>query len=132
MEREVNRIHILAAEGGVHDGWRERMRDGISDHGVDTGGNVDVVDAVNTAQFLCADLPGGGFLTRSGRAECEDASRAYAQDPADNPLLTHTHADHRMAVAFAGEELDHGDIVRERGSRADDLVKVGWVGEHLL
>ena len=37
-----------------------------------------------------------------------------------------------MLVALAGQELDHGDVVGERGRGTYDLVEVGGEGTHLL
>src|SRR6202041_83537 len=57
---------------------------------------------------------------------------AHSEHPADNALFAHTEANDGMVVAFAPQELDHGNIIRKGGCRADHFVEVGGEGSHLL
>src|SRR5690349_531216 len=108
------------------------MADGISDYAVDAGSDVELLNAVYTAQLRSGDLSWGGFLTAGGRAESEGAASAHSQDPADESLLAHTPTDHWMAVALAGEEANHRDVVGQGGGGAHDLVEVGGIGQQFL
>ena len=67
MEREVDGVDVLAAEGRIHDRGRERVGDRVSGNAVDAGGGVDGVDAVDAAQLLRGGLAGGGFFSRLRR-----------------------------------------------------------------
>ena len=58
LEREVDGVDGLAAEGGVHHDGRERAADGVAGDAVDLGGGVDLIDAVGLD---------AGCVRRSGR-----------------------------------------------------------------
>src|SRR5260370_41553563 len=98
------------------------MRNGISNHPVNAGSGVQLLDAIYVAQFLGGHLSGSGGLRRSSRREGESAPRAYSQDAADDSLLSHAHANQGMAVTPTAEKLDHGDGVGKRCGRAEDLI----------
>src|SRR5262249_47726201 len=98
----------------------------------DPGSNIHLLNAIDAAQLLRADLAWRGFLTGTRGGKGEHASSSNSENPADDALLSHAHADHRMAVAFAGQELDPCDVVRQRGGRAHNFVEVGGVGQHLF
>src|SRR5438045_7288843 len=103
------------------------MPDGISDYAIDSGSDVELLDAVDGAQLLGGDLSGRGFLAAGGRGESEGAACAHSQYPADQALLAHTHSDHGMAVALTGKETNHADVVGQGGGGAYDFVEVGRV-----
>ena len=42
VQREIDGVDVLAAEGRIHDGGRERVGDRISGNAVDAGGGVDL------------------------------------------------------------------------------------------
>ena len=79
MQREVDAVHIFAAQRRIHDGGRKRMRDRIAGHAVHSGGRVHLLDAIGAAQLLRRDLAGRGFLVGTDRGEGEDAARAHSQ-----------------------------------------------------
>ncbi len=62
LEREVDGVDGLAAEGGVHHDGRERAADGVAGDAVDLGGGVDLVDAVGLDQSAGGDLAGAGLF----------------------------------------------------------------------
>src|SRR6202140_4626230 len=132
VQGEINSIHVLATHCRVHDYGRERVLHGIAGNSVDTGGGIDLLDAINSAQIAPADLPGRGFKVGADRAEGENAAGANAQHAADDALLAHAQPDERMLAAVRLQELHHGHIVGERGSSTDDFVEVRRNLEHLL
>src|SRR6202035_4672256 len=132
VQGQVDSIDVLAAEGRVHDGWRKRVGDGVSGNSVDAGGGVDRIDAVDAAQFLGSNLDGGGFFSGADGSEGEDAAGADSEDTADDALLTHTHADHRLLIGFPSQKLDHGYVVGKGGGRGGHFVVVSGEGAHLL
>src|ERR1700688_2895499 len=132
VQRKINAIHVLAAHCRVHDYGRERMFHGIAGNSVDTGGGIDLLDAINSAQIPPADLPGRGFKVGADRAKGEYAAGANTQHAADDALLPHAQPDERMLVAVRLQELHHRHIVGERGSGTDDFVEVRRNLEHLL
>src|SRR5205814_6162850 len=125
-------VYVLPAQGRIHDGGREGMPDGISDYAIDSGSDVELLDAVDGAQLLGGDLSGRGFLPASGRGESEGAACAHSQDPADESLLAHTHTHNWMAVALAGEEANPSDVLAQGGGSVDDLVAFRRVSSQLL
>src|SRR5208283_2976517 len=50
VQREIDGVHVLAAEGSVHDGGRKGVGDGITGDSVDAGGGVDLLDAIEAAK----------------------------------------------------------------------------------
>jgi hypothetical protein len=62
LQREVDGVDGLAAEGGVHHDGRERGADGIAGDAVDLGGGVDVIDAVGFDEGAGGDLAGAGLF----------------------------------------------------------------------
>src|ERR1700679_33460 len=88
MQREIDRVNILATEGRIHDCWRERVRHRISSHTIDTRGRVDLLDTIDAAQILCADLSGSGFLAGTDRSKSKDAARAPPQHAAADSLFS--------------------------------------------
>src|ERR1700678_1380798 len=132
MQRKIYRVNVFAPEGRIHDCRRERVRHRISSYTIDTRGRVDLLDTINAAQILCADLSGSGFLAGTDRSKSKDAARAHSQHAADDSLFSHAHADNRILIPLAPQELDHGNIVKKRSGRTHDLIKIGWVGTHLF
>src|SRR5208283_2917204 len=132
VQGKVDGIHVFAAEGGVHDGRRKRMGDRVYDHSVDARGGVQLLDPVDTAQLLGRRLARSGGFPGGGGGESEDAPCSYSQDAANEPLLSHAHADQGMTVALTAQKLDHGDVVGKRGRGADDFIKVGGISQHSL
>src|SRR5580658_4097256 len=118
MQREVNGIDVLTPERGVHDGGRKRVGDGISGTAVDAGGGVDGIDAVHAAQFLRSGLSGSGLFSSADRREGKYTAGANSEHPADDALFAHAQAHQRMVIAFALQELDHGNVVGERSGHA--------------
>ena len=104
----------------------------VAGHAVYSRCRVYLLDAVHTAEVLCRHLSRGGFLSRADRRKGEDAPRSHAQNAADDSLFPHAQADQRMLVTLLFQELHHHHVVRQGGSRGDDLVEVGGVGKHLL
>ena len=124
VERKINAVHVLTAQRRVHDDGRERMLDGIAGDSIDASGSVDLIDAVDASQFPCTDLTGCGFKIGADRAKGENAPGAHAEHTADDPLLSHAQPDQRMLVALRLQKLHHAHVVGERGSGADDFVKI--------
>ena len=108
------------------------MSDWIPGDAVNAGGHIHLVDAIDAAQFLGGDLAGCCLFAGTGRGKGEDAARPHSKNTADDALLAHAHAHQRMAIAFPGQELDHGHVVGEGGRGADHFVEIGWVSQHLL
>ena len=104
MQREINAVHVFAAQRRVHDDGRERMLDGIAGDAIDASGGVDLLDAVDAAQVPRTDLTGSGFEIGTDRAKGERAARAHAEHAADDALLSHAQADQRMLAARAPAE----------------------------
>jgi len=100
------------------------MLDGVAGDSVDASGSIDLIDAVDAAQFPRTDLTGCGFKIGADRAKGENAPGAHAEHAADDALLSHAQPDQRMLVALRLQKLHHGHIVRERGGGADDFVKI--------
>ena len=132
VQRQVDRIDVLAAKGRIHDGGRKRVDNRVSGNAIDASGGVHLFDAVDAAQLLRGDLSGSGFFPRTHGGEGEYAAGTDSQHAADDSLFAHADADDGMVVAFATQELDHGNIVGERGSSADYFVEVGGKLAHLL
>ena len=89
VQGEINSVDVFAAESGVHDGRRERLRDRISGNAIDFGGGINLIDAVGALQFLRGDLPGSSFFVGGERAKREDAAGTGPEDAADDALLAH-------------------------------------------
>ena len=95
LQREVDGVDGLAAEGRVHHDRRERRTDGVSGYAIDLGGGVDVVDAVGLDEGACGDLAGAGFFTGGGGgkgeggtgADAEDAARWMPASPMQMPMM---------------------------------------------
>ncbi len=130
MQREIDPVDILAAERGVHDGRRERLRHRVSGNAIDLCGRVHLIEAISALKLLGGDLSGGGFFVGGQGTESEDAAGAGSQDAADDALLAHAHSHQRVLVAMPLQELHHGHIVVESGCGADNLVEVGGIGRH--
>jgi hypothetical protein len=62
LQREVDGVDGLAAEGRVHHDGRERFADGVAGDAVDLGGGVDLVDAVGLDEGAGGDLAGAGLF----------------------------------------------------------------------
>src|SRR5258708_30622821 len=132
MQTEVNCVDVLAPEGCVHDGWRERVSDWIPGNAVDPSGGIDRVNPVDAAQFLRSDLSGSSFFSRASGGEGEDTAGADSEHAAGDSLFAHAHADQRLVVAFATQKLDHGNIVGKSGGGADHFLEVGGECAHFF
>src|SRR3954469_14613188 len=97
----------------------------VSRHTVHARSRIDLLDAINRTQLLCADLPRCGLLIRTYRRKSKRAARAHSEYAADDSLLSHTQADERMFVALRLQELHYGDVVGKSGRSSNDLVVVG-------
>ncbi len=76
VQGKVHGVDVLAAEGRIHDGGRQRVGDGISGNAVDASGGIDRLDAVDAAQFLGGDLAGSGFFSGTDGGEGENTAGA--------------------------------------------------------
>ncbi len=130
MQREIDSVDVFAAQGGVHDGGRQRLRDGVSANAINFCGGVNLVDTICALQLLRGDLPGGGLFVRSEGSEGEGAAGAGSKYTADDALLAHAHSNQGVLVAMPLQELHHGYVVVKRGCGADDLVEVGGISGH--
>src|SRR5438105_11804006 len=132
MQSQIDTIHILPPQGGVHDHWGERMRYRIPGHAINPGGGIDLLDPVGVSQFRSRDLAGRRPLSFAGGSKGKHTAGAYAEQARDDSLLSHAKSDERVSVAALLEELHHGYVVIEDGGGGHDLVVVGWIGGHLL
>ena len=74
----------------------------IARHAIHARGRVDLLDAIDIAQFLRCDLSGSGLLGRAHRGKGERAARADSQHPADDSLLPHAQPDQGvLALSFS-------------------------------
>ena len=128
LQREVDGVDGLAAEGRVHHDGRERGADGIAGDAVDLGGGVDLVDAVGLDEGAGGDLAGAGFFAGSGGGEGEGGAGADAEDAGDDAGVAHADADDVGVVVHALEEADEGDVVDQGLGGGDDLDEVGIEG----
>ena len=71
LQRKVDGVDGLTAEGRVHHDGRERAADGIAGDAVDLGGGVDLVDAVGLDEGAGGDLAGPCFFSGGGGGEGE-------------------------------------------------------------
>src|SRR5450432_324058 len=125
VQAEVDGIHILPAEGCIHEQGRERMGHGVACNAIDAGSCIDLVGAVDVTQHFGRNLPRGGFLPDDCGSEHKDAACAQSQNSSDDSLFAHTEADERVPITFFLEELHHDHVVVQSSGRADDLVEVG-------
>ena len=107
------------------------MPDRVARNTVHASCNIHLLDAIDAAKLLRADLAGRGFLIGAHGGEGKNAPRAHSEHTADDALLPHTQADHRVLVAL-GLKDHHRYVVRERGGGSDDLVIVGRDRQHLF
>ena len=129
LEREVDGVDGLAAEGGVHHEGRERAADGIAGDAVDLGGGVDLIDAVGLDEGAGGDLAGAGLFAGGGGGEGEGAAGADAEHARDDAGVAHADADDvGCDRSIALEEAHHGDVVGEGLGGGDDLDEVGLEG----
>ncbi len=124
LQRQVDRVDRLPAEGRVHHDGRERVADGIAGDAVDLGGRVDVVDAVGLDQGAGGDLAGAGLLSGRGGREGEGAARPQAQHARDDARVPHADADDVRVIVHALQEADQGHIVHQRLGGGNDLDEV--------
>src|SRR5207245_1552327 len=73
VQRQKNSVHIFAAQRGVHNGRRKRMRDWVASYAVDSGGRIHLIYPIGTLQLLGCDLSWRCLLVRSESAEGECA-----------------------------------------------------------
>ena len=132
MQRKIDAVDSLAPHCRIHDRGRERMSHGIASHSVHARGRIDLFDPVGAAQILRGDLAGGGFLVIAHCAKSKHTPRTHAKHPADDALLAHAHPNQRVFTAIFLEELHHEHVVVKGGGSADDFVKIGGDGNHLL
>ncbi len=128
LEREVDGVDGLAAEGGVHHDGRERAADGIAGDAVDLGGGVDLVDAVGFDEGAGGDLAGAGLFAGGGGGEGEGGAGAEAEDAGDDAGVAHADADDVGVIVHALDEAHEGDVVGEGLGGGDDLDEVGLEG----
>ena len=69
VQRQIDAIHVLAPEGRIHDGRRQRVGDRIAHDSVDARSDIHLIDAVDAAQFLRGDLSRSGFFARHWRRQ---------------------------------------------------------------
>src|SRR5258706_12473956 len=100
------------------------MFDGIAGDSIDARGRVNLLDAVDAAQILRADLAGCGPEIGADRAKGENAAGSHAEHAADDALLSHAQPNQRMLVALRLQKLHHGHVVGYRGSGSDDFVEI--------
>ena len=129
LQRQVDRVDRLPAEGGIHHDGRERVADGIAGDPVDLGGCVDVVDAVGLDQGAGGDLAGPGLLSGRGGREGEGAARPQAQHARDDARVPHADADDVRVIVHALQEADQGHIVHQRLGGGNDLDEVRIEGD---
>jgi hypothetical protein len=132
LEREVDGVDGLAAEGGVHHHGREGAADGVAGDAVDLGGSVDLVDAIGVDEGARGDLAGAGLFAGGGGGEGEGGACADAEDPRDDAGVAHTKADDVGVVVHALDEAHEGYVVDERLGRRHDLDEVGLEGSDAL
>src|SRR5580692_5720239 len=99
---------------------------------VNSGGDVDLLDAVDSSQVLGGYLAWSCLFLSSYRCKRKSTSCPNPQYATDDSLLPHAKADERVAIALFFEELHHHDVVGERGRRRHDLVEIDGVFLHLL
>ena len=132
LEREVDGVDRLAAEGGVHHDGRERAADGIAGDAVDLGSCVDLIDAIGFDQSTRGDLARAGFFANSGCGEGEGRAGANAEDARDDARVAHADADDVGVVFHALDEAHEGNVVDERLCSGYDLDEVGLEGRDAL
>ena len=128
LQREVDGVDGLAAEGRVHHHGRERAADGVAGDAVDLGGGVDLVDAVGFEQGAGGDLAGAGLFAGSGGGKGEGAAGAHAEDAGDDAGVAHADADDVGVIVHALEEAHEGDVVGQSLGGGDDLDEVRLKG----
>jgi hypothetical protein len=132
LEREVDGVDGLAAEGGVHHDGRERAANGVAGDAIDLGGCVDLIDAIGFDQRAGGDLAGAGLFAYGGGGEGEGRAGADAEDAGDDAGVAHADADDVGVILHAFDEAHEGDVVGERLGRGDDLDEVGLEGNDAL
>ena len=132
VQRQIDRVHGLAAKCRIHHHRRKRVFHRIAGHAIDLGSCIHALDAIGVAQFARGRLSGSGFLAARGRTEGEDAACPNSQHAADDALFSHAQADHLVLAGVRLEELHHHHVVVEIGRGRDHLVEVGWILAHLL
>ena len=132
LEREVDGVDGLAAEGGVHHDRREGAADGVAGDAIDFGGGVDLIDAVGFDQGACGDLAGAGLFADGGCGKGEGAAGADAEDARDDAGVAHADADDVGVIVHPLEEAHEGDVVGERLGGGNDLDEFGLEGRDAL
>ena len=132
LQREVDGVDGLAAEGRVHHDGRERTADGVAGDAVDLGGRVDLVDAIGLDQGARGDLAGAGLFARGCGGEGEGAAGADAEHAGDDARIAHADADDVGVVVHALEEAHERDVVGKGLGGGDDLDEVRMEGRDAL
>ena len=128
LEREIDGVDGLAAEGGVHHDGRERAADRVASDAVDFGGVVNLIDAIGFDEGTRGDLTGAGLFADAGGGEGEGGAGAETEDAGDNAGVAHADADDVGVVFHALDETHEGDVIGERLGGGDDLDEVGLEG----
>ena len=128
LEGEVDGVDGLPAEGGVEHYGGERFGDGVAGDAVDSGGKVDVLDAVGFLEGTSGDLSGCGFFAWGGGCEGEGRAGTKAEDARDDTGLSHADADDGSVIGDLLQQAHEGQVVGEGLGGGDDLGEVRLEG----
>ena len=134
LQRKVDGVDGLAAEGGVHHQGRERAAYRVSGDAVDLGGCVDLLDPVGFDEGAGGDLAGSRLLAYGGSGEGERRAGAQAEHAGDDAGFPHADADDRgvRLVVDLAEEAHEREVVRQRTRGGNQLDVVRLEGLHAL
>src|ERR1700740_1766920 len=107
LQRKKDSIDGFTAEGGIYHQWRKRIPHRITCYSINSGRNVDLINAVGFMQRARSDLSRACFVARRSGSKGEDTPSADPKNAADDSLIAHADPDKVSHVSGALQEVHH-------------------------